>query len=295
MRSILLASVLAILPVATFAADAPIRLWPAEAPGETGGIGEEKDMSQPGKGLVAEKPIIRLGNVSQPSITVYRPAKDEDTGAAVVVCPGGGYSILAWDLEGSEVCEWLNRIGVTGILLKYRVPARKDRPRHEAPLQDAQRAVSYTRQHAAEWGIDPKRIGILGFSAGGHLAAVASHAERSYKSIDTTDETDCRPNFTVLIYPAYLVDKDKGDAMPPELPVSEKTPRTFIAMTMDDPVRVEGAFAYALAMKKVKASCELHVYPSGGHGYGLRATDKLVTTWPDRAADWMKSSGLLKK
>jgi acetyl esterase/lipase len=212
-----------------------------------------------------------------------------------LVCPGGGYGILAYDLEGSEVCEWLNQQGVTAVLLKYRVPARKDRPRYEAPLQDAQRAISLMRQHASEWGIDPKRIGILGFSAGGHLAAVTSHAERAYPVSDATDDFDFRPNFTVLIYPAYLTEKDKNDALPAELPVSVKTPPTFIAITMDDPVRVEGAFGYALAMKKAKASCELHVYPEGGHGYGLRKTDKLVTTWPDRVTDWLRTGGWLKK
>ena len=278
-----------------WAADAPMRLWAGDAPGEKGGLGEEKDTSEPGKGLVAGKPLIRLGNVSVPMLTVYRPEKEKNNGAAVLVCPGGGYNILAYDLEGSEICEWLNRIGVTGILVKYRVPARKDRPRQEAPLQDAQRAMSITREHAAEWGIDPKRIGILGFSAGGHLAAVASNAERAYPAADETDKQDCKPNFSVLIYPAYLLEKDKLDTVAPELPVGPKTPPTFIAMSLDDPVKVEGAFAYALAMKKAKVPCELHVYPTGGHGYGLRRTEKLVTTWPDRAGDWLKASGLLGK
>jgi acetyl esterase/lipase len=293
MKAALLATFLTLSTLA-IAADAPVRLWPGDAPGEKGDIGEEKDTSEPGKGLVAGKPLIRLGNVSQPTLTVFRPRKEKDTGAAVVVCPGGGYNILALDLEGSEVCEWLNDIGITGILLKYRVPARKDRPRHEAPLQDVQRAISLTRQHAGEWGIDPKRVGVLGFSAGGHLAAVACHAERAYPAADDSDKFDCLPNFAVLIYPAYLVQKDKLDTLSPELPVSAKTPPTFIAMTLDDPVHVEGAFAYALAMKNAKVPCELHVYPDGGHGYGLRRTGKLVTTWPDRAADWLRVSGWVK-
>src|SRR5688500_5451033 len=155
---------LTLFSISSQAADAPIRLWSGAAPGETEPVGEEKDTSQPGKGLVAGKPLIRLGNVSDPMLQVYRAPQDKNTGAAVLICPGGGYNILAYDLEGSEVCEWLNSIGVTGVLLKYRVPARKDRPRHEAPVQDAHRAISLTRQHATEWGIDPERIGILGFS-----------------------------------------------------------------------------------------------------------------------------------
>ena len=279
----------------TFAADAPMRLWSGDAPGEQADPGKEKDTSEPGKGLVAGKPLIRLGNVVTPMLTVFHPPKDKDTGAAIVICPGGGYNILAYDLEGSEVCEWLNDIGVTGILLKYRVPARKDDPKHQAPLQDVQRAISLARAHAGEWGLDPQRIGVLGFSAGGHLAASVCHAERAYPAADDADKQECRPNFAVLIYPAYLAQKDKLDTLSPEMTINPKSPPTFIAMTLDDPVKVEGAFDYALAMKAAKVPCELHVYPSGGHGYGLRRTEKLVTTWPDRVADWLKASGYLKK
>ena len=286
---------LAALALATVIVHAePIRLWPAAAPGETAPIGEERDMSKPGQGLVAGKSVIRTGDVSDPTLTVYRPAKDIDTGTAIVVCPGGGYNILAYDLEGTEVCEWLNTIGVTGVLVKYRVPARKDQPRHQAPLQDAQRAITLTRENAEKWGINPQRIGVLGFSAGGHLAAVASNATAlSYPALSEAEKTAFSPNFTVLIYPAYLVAKDFTPA--PEVPVSEKTPPTFIAMSQDDPVGVEGALHYSLALKKAKVPFELHIYPVGGHGYGLRRTDKLVTTWPDRLGDWMKSSGWLTK
>lgn len=294
MKIALLAVLVAAAVAPGFAAESAIRLWSDAAPGEQGGIGEEKDLSEPGKGLVAGKPLIRLGNVSDPTITVFRPAPEKNTGAAVVVCPGGGYHILAYDLEGSEVCEWLKGIGVTGILLKYRVPARKDRPRHEAPLQDVQRAVSLTRQRAAEWGIDPKRVGVLGFSAGGHLAAVASNtSKRAYSAGDATDKFDPRPDFSILIYPAYLVLKDQPATLSPEMTVSEKTPPTFIAISQDDPVNVEGPLRYSIALRAAKVPAELHVYPVGGHGYGLRRTEKLVTTWPDRAADWMKASGLL--
>jgi acetyl esterase/lipase len=276
------------------AAEAPLKLWPGEAPGEKGDIAEEKNIAKPGENLVAGKPIILLANVSQPTLTVYPAPKDKATGTAVIVCPGGAYHILALDLEGSEICEWFNTIGVTAVLVKYRVPARAGRPRYEAPLQDAQRAISLTRQHASEWGVDPKRIGILGFSAGGHLAAVTSNAERAYPAADAADKEDCRPNFTALIYPAYLAQDAKLSALVPEVPVTAKTPPAFIAITQDDPVKVEGAMDYSLALKNAKVPCELHIYPDGGHGYGLRKTDKMVTTWPDRLADWMKASGLLK-
>ncbi|MBC8002074.1 MAG: alpha/beta hydrolase, partial [Opitutaceae bacterium] len=211
----------------------PIDLWSGAAPGEKGDIGEEKDMTKPTENLVAGKRLIRLGNVTKPTITIYKPAADKDTGAAVVVCPGGGYSILALDLEGTEVCEWLNSIGVTGILLKYRVPKRAGLEKHAAPLQDAQRALGLVRHRAKEFGIDPKRIGILGFSAGGHLGAAAStiYETRSYPPIDEADATSCRPDFTILIYPGYLTVKEDGDKISPELKLTEKTPPTFMVMT----------------------------------------------------------------
>jgi acetyl esterase/lipase len=269
-----------------------IPLWPARAPGETNVVSTERDTSKPGEGLVAGKPVIRLGNVSQPSITIYRPIAAKDTGAAVVVCPGGGYSILAWDLEGTEVCEWLNSIGVTGVLLKYRVPKREN-----GPLQDVQRAVGLVRQRAKEMGIDPQRIGVLGFSAGGNLAAeiCAKHGERAYPSTDEADALSCRPDFQILIYPAYLVQKDEPAKINPQVAVTSNTPPAFLVMAADDPVRVENVLAYTLALKQSKVPVELHVYPTGGHGYGLRRTKEPVTNWPDRAADWMKSSGWLDR
>lgn len=291
--SILSAGILSAAPAPT----APIPLWPEGVPGEKGGIGEEKDTSKPGEGLVAGRPLIRLGNVTSPTIQVFRPTAEKDTGTAVIVFPGGGYHILALDLEGSEVCEWLNSIGVTGILLKYRVPKRPGQPDHQAALQDAQRAVGLVRQDAVAWGIRPDRIGVLGFSAGGNLAALVSNqnATRSYPVIDAADAVSCRPDFTVLIYPAYLTDKDNGDAVRPELPVTTNTPPTFISISQDDPVRVETALGYATGLQKSKVPFELHVYPTGGHGYGLRRTQNPVTTWPDRVADWMQASGWLRE
>ena len=279
------------------AAAKPIGLWPGRAPSETKELPAEADTTKPTDGLVAGKRLMRIGQVGEPTITVYSPAPEKNTGAAVLVCPGGGYSILALDLEGTEVCEWLNTIGVTGVLLKYRVPRRPGLERHGPPLQDAQRALGLVRQHATEWGIDAARIGVLGFSAGGHLAAVLSnqHATRSYEPIDEADKVSCRPDFAVLIYPAYLTVKEKADALAPELPVSKaNTPPTFLAMAEDDPVRVENALFYYVALKNAQVPAELHVYPRGGHGYGLRRTENDVTAWPDRAGDWLKASGWLK-
>ena len=272
----------------------PIPLFPDGAPGEKGGQGEEKDTSKPGEGLVAGRPLIRLGNVSSPTIQVFQPPVEKNTGAAVIVFPGGGYHILALDLEGTEVCEWLNSIGVTGILLKYRVPKREGQPAHQAALQDAQRSVGMVRQHAAEWGIRPDRIGVLGFSAGGNLAALVSNnfQTRTYPVVDAADAVSCRPDFTILVYPAYLTDKDHGDAVRPELPITTNTPPTFISISQDDPVRVENALGYAMGLQKSKVPLELHIHPTGGHGYGLRRTANPVTFWPDRVADWMKGLGL---
>jgi acetyl esterase/lipase len=272
-----------------------IRLWPGAAPGDNGGLGEEADTTKPSDNLIAGRPVIRTGNVSEPTITVYRPPADRNTGAAVVVCPGGGYHILAMDLEGTEVCEWLNSIGVTGALLKYRVPKREGRPPYAAPLQDAQRAIGLVRSHAKEWAIDPERIGALGFSAGGNLCAALSAAigGRTYPRVDGADDVSCRPDFQLLIYPGDLVKKGGGYEISPEATVSRATPPTFLVMAQDDPVRVENVLGYALALQDVKVPMELHVYPTGGHGYGLRPSRDYVTTWPQRAADWMRSLGLL--
>jgi len=282
----------------TFGASVPVMmLWPGKAPGETNVIGEEKDMTKPTDGKIAGKPVIRLGNVSTPTLAVYHPPKEKDTGAAVVVFPGGGYSILAMDLEGTEVCEWLNSIGVTGVLLKYRVPKRAGLDRHVPALQDAQRAIGLVRAKANELGIDPQRIGVLGFSAGGHLAAAlsASTAQRTYPKVDEADDVSCRPDFSVLIYPAYLTLKDQGDKINPETAVSSNTPPTFLVMAENDPVRVENVLFYSIALKQAGVPFELHTYPQGGHGYGLRRTENPLTAWPDRAAEWMWSRGLLTR
>ena len=266
-------------------------VWPGKAPGETGKIGPEKVLPDQ-KG---QRKVKRLTDISKPTITIYRPAKDKDTGAAVLIAPGGGYAILAWDLEGTEVAQWLNSIGITGVVLKYRVPKRADQPRHVPPLQDAQRAMSLIRSKAKEWGIDPKRIGMLGFSAGGHLTASAAtnFDKRTYDAIDDIDKESCRPDFAVLVYPAYLVDKSKTK-LNPDIRVSGKTPPIFFAHAGDDPIEVENSVAMYLALKEAKVRSELHVYSAGGHGFGLRKSNMPCSTWPERCAAWFRQQGILK-
>jgi acetyl esterase/lipase len=295
MNRVLFATALAVVVgygVPAPAADKPpvIDVWPGKPLGETGNVGPEKAETT-GK-------VTRISNVTAPTLTVFRPAKDKDTGAAVVIAPGGAYSILAWDLEGEEVAAWLNSIGVTGIVLKYRVPRRPGTPKDAAPPQaqmDAQRALSLTRSKAKDWGIDPKRIGMLGFSAGGHLTAWAStnYDKRAYEPADEVDKVSCRPDFTVLVYPAYLTNKSK-DALVPEIRVTKDTPPTFFVHAEDDQVPAENSILMYLALKKKEVPAELHVYASGGHGFGLRPSDKPCSTWPQRCAEWLKSQGLLK-
>lgn len=274
-----------------------ISLWPGTAPGEKGDIGEEKDTSGPSGKLISGKPVIRLGNVSTPTITVFPAPKAKATGAAVLVCPGGGYNILAYDLEGTEICEWLNSIGVTGVLLKYRVPARRDSPRAAAPLQDAQRALGMIRQHAKEWSLDPKRVGMMGFSAGAHLTALTSTSfeKRAYDAIDEADKESCRPDFALLIYPGGVAVKGEGEKLAPEIQVTPQTPPAFLAQTEDDNARVESSLAYYIALKNAKVPTEMHLYPTGGHGYGLRPSEHEVSHWPKRAEEWMRGLGMLKK
>jgi acetyl esterase/lipase len=282
--SVILSLSLAV-PPGTLAGE-PILLWPGVAPGETGEIGPERE--QPKK---AGDSTIRLTDVTRPSLEVFLPPREKTTGLAVVICPGGGYNILAYNKEGTEVAQWLNTIGAAGIVLKYRVPARKGRQRHEAPLQDAQRALGMVRQRAREWMIDPDRIGVLGFSAGGHVAATLSnqYEKRTYPRVDEADDLSCRPSFALLMYPAYLVDRKEGNTLAPELNVTARTPPTFLAQTEDDGVGVECSLFYYLALKNAKVPAEMHLYPDGGHGYGLRPSAHTVSTWPQRAEEWLRA------
>jgi acetyl esterase/lipase len=272
-----------------------LRVWPQAAPGAKGEAPPEVDTTNPkNNDLIAGKPLIRLGNVSVPTLTLYQP-KGKSTGAAVVVFPGGGYTILAIDLEGTEVCEWLNSAGIACVLLKYRVPESGPYPKSSAALQDAQRAVGIVRAHAAEWKIDPKRIGVLGFSAGAHLAAALStHFEqRLYDPIDAADQLSCRPDFAVIVYPGYLAIAEQNYAPNEDIRPTEKTPPSFIVQAEDDGVHVENATVYFLALKNAKVPAELHIYAEGGHGYGLRRTALPVTGWPQLVETWLKTIHVL--
>jgi acetyl esterase/lipase len=278
------------------AAEGPLTLdlWPGPAPGEKGDVGKEKVLEvKPGQSKVK-----RVTNVSHPTLTVFRPAKDKDTGAAVLIAPGGGYSILAWDLEGEEVARWLNSLGVTGVVLKYRVPRRAGTPGGTAPpqaLMDAQRGLSLVRSRAKEWGVDPHRIGMLGFSAGGHLTAWAStnFDRRAYEPADAADKVSCRPDFAVLVYPAYLTAKGK-EGLAPDIRVTKETPPMFLVHAADDRVPAENSVTMYRALRKAGVGAELHVYASGGHGFGLRPSAQPCSTWPARCADWLKAQGLVK-
>jgi acetyl esterase/lipase len=290
---ILVTFLLSFLGGAALAADKPtvLDLWPGKAPGDKGDIGEEKVETKPGD------PTKRVTNVSKPTLTVFRPAKDKDTGAAVVIAPGGGYNILAWDLEGEEVAEWLNSIGVTGIVLKYRVPRRPSDPKEGGPvgaLQDAQRALSLVRSKASEWKIDPERIGMLGFSAGGHLTASLStnFDKRAYDTIDSVDKVSCRPDFAVLIYPGGVIEKGKA-TLRSDIRVTKDTPPMFFAHATNDPVSSENSVALYLALREAKVPAEMHLYATGGHGFGLRKSDQPCSTWPARCAEWMGVRKLL--
>lgn len=273
-------------------------LWPNGVPGATApatNVPPEVDTTTSKDNLIAGKPLIRLGNVSTPTITLYKPAKANGAVPVVVVFPGGGYHILAIDLEGTEVCEWLNEAGLACVLLKYRVPDSGPYPKSPTALQDAQRAVGLTRQHAEEWAIDPKRVGVLGFSAGGHLAAALSthFDKRLYDRGDAADDLSCRPDFAVVVYPGYLALQDQNMAANPDIKPTFDTPPTFIVQAEDDPVHVENATNYFLQLKQAKVSAELHIYSEGGHGYGLRRTSQPVTAWPLLVEKWLHTINVL--
>jgi acetyl esterase/lipase len=267
-----------------------LNLWPHGAPGAAASSAPEVDTTTTKDNLVAGGPVIRLGNVSVPTLTVYAP-KEKNNGAAVVVFPGSAYHILAIDLEGTEVCSWLNSIGVTCILVKYRVPDSGPYPKSSAALQDAQRALGIVRSHAREWHIDPSRIGVLGFSAGAHLAAALSthFDQRLYDPIDEADKVSCRPDFAVIVYPGYLALAEQNFAPNPEIHVTCQTPPTFLVQAEDDPVHVENSTVYFEALKNAKVPAEMHIYANGGHGYGLRRTELPITAWPKLVETWLQT------
>jgi acetyl esterase/lipase len=297
MRLSLLLSFLAVLPAIASQPTTVLDLWPGQPPGEVKANGPEQDTSKPGEGLVAGKPLIRLANVTKPELQVFLPPKHKSTGTAVVVCPGGAFRILAMDLEGTEVAEWLNSIGVAAIVLKYRVPTVSLEPRWLTPLIDGQRAISVVRTRAAEWDINPNRIGILGFSAGGHLATrcALGFAERKYTSVDDADKASCRPDFAALIYAAYAYD-DKTKQLAADVVVPKDTPPLFFIHAYDDNISPLNSLLLAAEAKKAGVSAEVHIYDAGGHGYGLRPQANLpVTTWPKRCEEWMQRKGWLTR
>lgn len=236
--------------------------------------------------------------VTEPSLTVCRPPKEKDNGAAVIVCPGGGYWDLYWQLEGEEVAQRLNEFGVTGIILKYRVPRRPGEPERlpaKRPLQDSQRAVSLVRSKASEWQIDPKRIGIMGFSAGGHLAiaTATSFEKRTYTAVDEIDQVSCRPDFAVLVYPGYLKPADK-DELSQGLSVPAHTPPVFLAHGGADIISPpEHSVVMYLALKRAGVPAELHIYANAAHDFGVRKSEQPCTAWMNSCESWMRQLGFL--
>ena len=273
------------------AQDKPIQLFPKGAPGEQTKLIEK---ALPEGGKVGGASVLRRSGVSDPTITIY-PASDEvATGSAMVVCPGGGYEILAYDLEGDEICQWLNEIGVTAVLLKYRVPRRTGLEKHTAPLQDVQRAISLVRSKAEELNLDPQRIGVMGFSAGAHLAAMAStsYDKRTYPEVDAADKVSCKPDFCLLVYPAYL--DGPNFTIAPELKVTAQTPPTMLVQTEDDKSYINSSLFYYYALKEAGVPATMHLYSKGGHGYGLRDTGNAVNEWPYRAEEWFMELGVVE-
>lgn len=253
---------------------------------------------------VAGRTVAFSGKVAKPTITVY-PARGKNTGAAVLVFPGGGYWVLAMDLEGTEVCDWLTARGVTCVLVKYRVPGDRLFPRSgcypKSPmaLQDAQRALRLVRYNAAQWSIDPKKIGVLGFSAGGHLAAAMSTQfdNRLYPPKDAADKVSCRPDFAIAIYPGHMLENTKTEfQLNPYVPIKKTTPPTFIVHAEDDPVDdVQNSLVYFAGLKKAGVPAEMHLYASGKHAFGLRRTELPITAWPDLAETWLSTIKMVKK
>ncbi|WP_436416409.1 alpha/beta hydrolase [Petrimonas sp.] len=283
--------ILSLFSTMVMAQQAPVLLFPNGAPGETKKLKQKDDLSG---NKVAGCPVLRISDVSEPTLTFYPAPADNNSGATIIVNPGGGYHILAYNLEGTEICQRFNSHGVNCVLVKYRVPRREGLEKHEAPLQDLQRAIAYTRSHAAEWKIDPDKIGVMGFSAGAHLAAMASNSynERTYPKVDNVDDANLRPDFCVLIYPAYL--DGENFSISPELKVTEKTPPTFIVQTQDDHRLLNSSIFYYYALKEAKVPVSMNLYPTGGHGYGLRNTGDLVNEWPHRVMSWLQDVGMVK-
>lgn len=268
----------------------PLPVWPGAAPDEPAGISEKKVPTKTGG-----DGVIRIGFVDKPELIRYPAPAENRTGTCVIICPGGGYNILAWNKEGTEIAQWLNTLGIEAVVLKYRVPRRDAKQPHPWPLQDLQRSIRLVRHHAAEWKVDPKKIGVMGFSAGGHLAAMASsHADKNaYAAVDAIDKLDARPDFQALIYPAYLGDmKTDAGKLDPLVKVGKQTPPTFVALTHDDADRSLFAALYYAELRRAGVQAELHIFQKGGHGYGMRDTGSPVNGWPSLMADWLRTQKL---
>jgi acetyl esterase/lipase len=277
-----------------------VPIWPGKVPDAITLPGPEFVTT---RANVAGKPWLAAERVSVPTMTVY-PPKGRNTGAAVVVFPGGGYWVLAMDLEGTEVCDWLTSRGMTCVLLKYRVPGDRLEPRSgpypDSPmaLEDAQRTVGLVRHHAAEWKIDPHKIGVLGFSAGGHLvAAISTHFEhRLYPAVDAADKESCRPDFAVALYPGHLWIDDDTFELNPDVPVTKQTPPTFLLQAEDDHVDgINQSLVYYIALKDAGVPVEMHLYAQGGHAFGLRPTKFPISQWPALVEKWMGTIGMTSR
>jgi acetyl esterase/lipase len=247
--------------------------------------------------LVGGKPCVRLDNVSQPTMTVYAP-KGTNAGVAVVVFPGGGYMCLAIDLEGTEICDWLTSRGITAVLLKYRVPTpRVGRYRESLQaLEDSQRTMGLVHFHAAQWHINPHKIGVIGTSAGGHMvAAISTHFEKgSYPPLDAADQESCRPDFAIALYPGHLGEPGANLRLNPNVPVTSKTPPTFLLQAQNDPVdHINNSLAYYMGLKNANVPVEMHLYAEGGHGFGLRPTKSPITQWPQLVETWLGTIGMI--
>ncbi len=272
-------------------------LWPSGPPEPAHVTGPEVDTTKPSDNLTGGRRVSRLTNITKPSLTLY-PATQDANGAAVLVFPGGGYSILAYDLEGTEVCTWLNSIGVACVLVKYRVPEKGHFPANVEDLEDAQQAMRLTRAHAAEWHLDRNRIGVLGFSAGAHLAvALSTHPTYTSPGASAIPQVDASidptPNFALVLYPGYLANTPALYTLDPALKPTASTPPTFLLQAEDDPVYVENVVVYFNALKQAKVPAELHIFAAGGHGYGLRPSALPITHWPVLAATWLDSIHML--
>ena len=271
-----------------------MELWPGPVPGDVGIDGEEKSRIHDSR-YVGNTLLIT--NVTRPSLTVHLPPPEKNTGTAMLICPGGGYWDLFWELEGEEVAACLTSRGIAGIILKYRVPRRPGDAKGvppAGPLSDAQRAVSIVRSHATEWRIDPDRIGMVGFSAGGHLALATATGfnGRSYPKIDAVDDASCRPDFAVLCYSGYLKDTD-CDRISDGIHIPPDTPPVFLTHAGDDSESdVAHSVIMFLALHRAGISTELHVYAAGEHDFGVRRNEKLPSSWPELCLNWLSSMDL---